>query len=91
MIKEMLDLEWTQRRFDEVTSPRKRYLALSTFVFILVSAGVYWYYTEQKEIPAFMVMFACLFLSLFQKTKRIAELELELAKERNRNATKQSA
>jgi hypothetical protein len=90
MIKEMLDLEWAQRRHEEVTSARKRFLALSAFVFILVSAGVYGYYSKQVDIPAFMVMIACAFLSQFQKAKRIAELELELAKERAKHANHQS-
>jgi phosphatidylglycerophosphate synthase len=87
----MLELEWARQRYDEITSIRKRCLAVMMVVLTLACAGVYWYYTKKEVAPVFMVMIVCLLLVLFQKTKRIAELELKLAEERNKNSNHQSA
>ena len=86
MIKQQLDIEYATHNYENITSRRKRLLGVVAILAAFSSAVLYWYYTKDFEIPAFVGISVMLAASNFQGKKRIVELELQLAHERVKNA-----
>jgi hypothetical protein len=86
MIKEQLDVQYVKRNYENITSPRKRLLETVFVIVGLSCAGLYGYSTRQFGVAALIALTVASCTSTPKSKKRIAELELQLAEERLKNA-----